>query len=252
MKNRIVCLWNKIPVGKRRTLAVFVLTLLIHALLLVLFRQAPTQAISIQRELPRVQTVDLTDPGNQAVAEWMNMHDPSMTTLPNRRHGFSRMLNKFNAHPVLEDMPTLPPLSLPNMPERAKLERKRAERKNIFPAAANWQNSAAESLPSVRNTVRVWLNGSRNQMLENILSEAAANKKADNPTQLVVPPARLQGLVSTIELKSSCGNKELDNAALSAVNKFLANNPQQHRQHDRVIILWPSEAASPAKQGAEI
>lgn len=251
MKNRIVCLWQKLPVGKRRTLAVLALTLLIHAVLLVLFRQAPAQAISVQRELPRVQTVDLTDPENQSVAQWMNLHDPSATLLPDRRHGFSRMLNNFNAHPVLEDMPTLPPLSLPNMPERAKLERKRTERKNVFPAATHWQ-SIPESESTSGNTVRVWFNGSRHRTLEELLAAVAKNKSAADPTCLTVPPARLQGLVCTIELKSSCGNKDLDSAALSAVNNFFENNPQYRREHDRITILWPSAEVSPVKQGAEI
>lgn len=247
MSNYIITHWKKLPMLWRQHILAVLLTIIIYALLLVLFRPIPQTPPTEITAAGTIQPILLDRQANADLALWLQHHDPSTTIDPDRLHGYSQVLDREVAHPRPEDLPAPPPLSLPQMPEMVRLTPRRTSRKNIMPQPGVWHTARAQ-VPNSADLapVAVWINGHRSQQLEKAVQSMLSGQQLelsgkDQLTILRTAPERMSGQLFDINIERSSGIKTLDILAVSAIYYYMQENPGALRQYDNITLLWRIE-----------
>ena len=239
--------WQKLPAVWRQHIQVLMLTILIYALLLVLFRPVTPAPATAFAAAGTVQPIVLNNAENADLALWMQHHDPSAMIEPDRQHGYSQALDKTAAHQQPEDLPAPPPLSLPQMPEMAQLKPAATPRSNIMPQPGNWNISKKPTAaPSAGQPAVAYLNSRRTPELEKIAAELLAGEKievsnSNLQTILRVEPARLDGQLHDITVVQKSKVDKLDTLAVSTVYYYMQKNPDALRKYDNITLIWRIE-----------
>lgn len=201
--------------------AALLTALLVHLVLLVLFRYSPAPGSSEQENLARVSPVALDNPANVELARWTELHDPALMTAVDRSKGFSSAAENVKVHKLLEDLPQPRHLSEPRSPEPAVLP-ERLSGSNLAPRDTvylqNAQAAATEPVILTHND-RVLVNV---KPLQRMLSENLPAVKL--PVSVVIDissPVR-SGLLPRLRLVRSSGSEQLDRRALDGASRLLA------------------------------
>ena len=206
------------------------LAMLMHLLLLVLFRTSPVQSELTQGDLPRVGRIELNDPANRALAEWLQHHDPALLLAPGKNNSFSKIMEHKMPRNTVEDLPSLPHLSTPRRTEVKNEKIKFAPVKvNLLPEQtfhlqSHLQNSKSPAGVVISVNRQPLAGGSR------YLSEAfvllktlpAAEKSNLVSTVISVAPPRIAGMEHRMNIAQSSGNSRLDKIALQNAANYLA------------------------------
>ena len=230
MKKTLAGSWKKMPHSRRQLIVIISLTVLFHALLLVLFRPGSVPAGTVNNKLLTVQNVDLAQTENAPLVQTLQVHDPAMMTQPDRRYGYSAFMNDYRAHPIPEDLP-LPPRLIPPTaaPALAALPVRRSVRNDLIPQIADYQiRSLKAAAPApIGQPAEIRYNGTRFADMEKVLQEFGGSQlEFDAASQvlrtvLFVGPVRLNGELENIQLQQSSGNSVLDQMAVMCVNKYI-------------------------------
>ena len=199
--------------------AALLTALLVHLVLLVLFRYSPAQSSSEQENLARVSPVALDNPANLELARWTELHDPALMTAVDRRKGFSSAAEKITVHKLLEDLPQLRHLSEPRSPEPAVLP-ERLSVSNLAPRDTAYLQNVQNAEPVVITINEQILDNVK--PLQRMLSEKLPAVKL--PVSVVIgisSPVR-PGLLPRLRVVSSSGSEQLDRRALVGAGRLLA------------------------------
>ena len=107
---------NGLNAGGISALSAVIVALLVHLMLLLLFRQAPVTSDAQLDNKAFITQLELNSTGNQELAKWVQLHDPALMVSSDRRSGFSSVLASVSKPPQLDDLPLPPSLSVPRSP----------------------------------------------------------------------------------------------------------------------------------------
>ena len=243
MNRYITKYWKKLPVMWRQHIQVGVLTVLVYAMLLVLFRPAMPPPRMVRTEAGTLQPLIINASENADLALWMKQHDPAALITPGRRGGYSRLLGKEPTHQIPEDLPSPPPLSLPQMPEMVILKPQHTP-SSIMPQPEAWKASAAKQFPAMPIPAAAWKNNIRmpelEQMTAAICADSQMSFRQDINAQTIIriEPARFAGELPNMVIVQSSNIKELDLLATSTVYYYLQKNPDALQSYDTITLLW--------------
>ena len=199
--------------------AALLTALLVHLVLLVLFRYTPASGSSEQENLARVSPVALDDPANRELARWAELHDPAMMTAVDLRNGFSSVVEQINVHKILEDLPQPRRLSVPRSPEVPALPGRLSVGESA-PRDAVYLQSVQAAEPVI-----LTLN---DQLLDNVkplqrmLSENLPAVKLPLAVVINISSPVSPGLLPRLRLVRSSGSEQLDRRALDGAGRLLA------------------------------
>lgn len=227
---------------------VIALTILFHGVLLLVFRPLEQPIGAMNSRQLHIQRMDLTDPDNRPVVDFINTHDPALMTMPHRRYGYSSFLNDFPAHPAPEDLPSPPRLIPPAVaPEIAPLPTVAAARVLLLPSGGEYpvERTVPRKIRQLTQPAEVWLNNRRWDAMEQLLLELKADRlewQSDpKPLQTVlfIAPARLDGELENIQIQQRSGNRQLDQLAIMALNKYIMK--YDRRPSGEVVWIWRND-----------
>lgn len=218
---------------------------LLHLVLLVLFRSAPAAGSSGQESSVSISPVMLNEPHNRELAHWIKLHDPALMTGTDRKLGYSSVLENSNIPQLLEDLPLPPQLSVPRSPQLP--EWKAAGRVNHAPAGdVDFLQSSSSVLDDY---VSIALNDDR---LENILSlrkkltDTMPATSAASPTVIYAQPTR-PGIMPRLQVVRSSGDPRLDRHAISGTYRLLAK-PEFAAAVGELAFIWPGTSGKEVKK----
>lgn len=241
MHHKFPLSWQKLPPSVRQLLLATMLTLLVHFLLLILFRQAPQQEISAEDKLLTVNRLDLTQISNQQLTEWLRNCDPALMTSDDHQAGYSWIMRSGGERQLLEDLPNPEHLSLPQPLAMAQLP-ENIDRGNLISPRGLPQS--LQSCSEAETPAAVWLNGRRVREIELTLQNnklpTAANPLQPTVFRLEIP--RLQGALRRMHQRQSSGSSELDKSAARITANYLENSPEQ--LHGEIVFVWQNKNLS--------
>ncbi len=248
MKKKFAEAWRKLAPQQRQHIQAVLLVIVLHAFLLLLFQAQTPQAHSQQGEMPRIKQLDLSREENRQLAEWLAIHDPARTTMPDRRHGYSMQMSNIQPHPQPEDILHLPQLSLPQMPRQPQLQLNRTTHRNLQIAGTDWQIVRQTSAPVEDLAVQVWVNGSRQPQLEAFLKqELPAVEKEITVEMLLMPSGAAENAPVNLMLKNSISSSALEQQTVTAVKNFLRQDRRNVlHKNDLITVIIP--AAKPIRR----
>lgn len=217
------------PINKRsrtvllkRPLPVAVLAaVLVHSLLLVLFRHAPLHENNAGKDLPSVKRIDLHDPANRQFARWLHSHDPARMIMPDYQTGFSHLAIQPVRHKTLEDLPRPPYLSIPRTPDVAPIPGKLHTVSTTLPdTTPAWRSSKSAARTIIQLNDRT-LPGAEEYLQLFPLPE---NPGKLRPAVIKIGSTRLHEDLPRLEVLQSSGNEAADDLALKITRKYLSNN----------------------------
>ena len=217
--------WRKFSPEKRCFFIALITALAVHGLLLVLFRATPQSGNSINSNSATAGRIDLSDPANSRLAQWIKNHDPALMTAPDRQSGYSAALSKFPARAELEDLPLPLHLSVPRQLESAPLPENITGRSHLLSSQLSLQLAVSKkSVPDLQ----ICYNGRPNEKLQKIFDNMPGRQQLAKVgiSQLqtlsvkIVPP-RLPGLENRLQLQQSSGSYELDRLVLQTLRGAL-------------------------------
>ncbi len=243
---------SKLAPKVRNFWGALLLAMIVHLLLLVLFRASPMQSEMAQDGLPRVGRIELDDPANQAFAQWLKNHDPALLLAPGQSNNFGSVMQQTFRRNAVEDLPSLPHLIAPRRQEAAK------------PSAAKFKTTANTLLPDETSYLQssssktaaaaVYIDHREFAAAEKLLAApsklisalpAAGRSKLQN-TIIAVAPPRLEGTGARLTLTRSSGNDALDKAALKSAAAYLAD--QTKCDIYQIEFNWQNLPISDAKE----
>lgn len=208
------------------------LAILVHLLLLVLFRTSPVQSELAQGDLPRVGRIELNDPANRSLAEWLQHHDPALLLAPGRNNSFSKIMEQKMPRNTVEDLPSLPHLSAPRRAEVKSEEIKFTPlRVELLPGQTfHLQSNLQNSKPLAGTVISVnhqplagesrYLSGAAG-----LLKKLPAPEKSKLASTVIsVAPPRIAGMEHRMNITQSSGNAQLDKIALHNTANYLAQS----------------------------
>lgn len=210
------------PQNQRRLTYLAVLTaILIHAVLVVLFRYSPATAAPTVGDLPAVEVLDVRQPGNKQLVLWLRNHNPALLTQSDPEFSYSRILQISAPQSAVEDLPRPPQLTQPRPAGNTP-----AVTGNL---PVNFRNNAAVGFfaPSIeRRTVQIVLNGKTDPGLAR---ELGYQLKLTPPVKGQYPQSGLTILswrrsYSNIQMETiqSCGSSGYDQLAANASRRYLS------------------------------
>ena len=217
--------WRKFSPEKRYLFMALLTALAVHGLLLVLFRATPQSGSAINSNSATAGRIDLSDPANSRLAQWIKNHDPALMTAPNRQSGYSAALSKFPARSELEDLPLPLHLSVPRQLESAPLPENITGRTHLL-------NSQLAMPPTVSKkttpVLTVCCNGrpvkKLQEIFDNMLKKQQLAKLDFSQLQQLtvkIAPPHLPGLENRLQLQQSSGSAELDRLVLQMIRGAL-------------------------------
>ncbi len=243
MTGKITTVLQKIPSQSRRLWGALLLAVLVHILLLSLFRAAPAGDALSYGELSKVNRIELDFPGNRQFARWLENHDPALMTSVDKSSGYSRILAKMHKRQVLEDLPSPLLLSAPRTPQLPEikgcgtLQSSNLQPDETFRLTAAGSNVEAAP-PVVQNRkVPAAFPEMAMRMLERAYSSIPAAGRLLPATVIAVKSPRLTDMAQRLMIVQSCGNEVLDNAALRAVTFYAGNEPESSADSE-IFVNW--------------
>lgn len=208
------------------------LAVLVHLLLLILFRASPMQSEMAQDGLPKVGRIELDDPANKAFAQWLKNHDPALLLAPGKNNNFGSVMQQTFQRNAVEDLPSLPHLSAPRRQEAARsaVARFKSAANTLLPEETSYLQSR-RSAGKTAVTPVVYIDHRELAEAEKLVAvpakliaamPAAGRSKLQN-TLIAVAPPRLKGMEARLNLTQSSGNDALDKAALQSAAAYLAD-----------------------------
>lgn len=218
---------------------------LVHLVLLVLFRYSPAGANTDQESPVRIGSAALNEPSNRELARWIKLHDPALMTAADRKLGFSSVLDHADIHPLLEDLPLPPQLSVPRSPELPKwVPSDRTPYLGV--SDVDFLQSSDTMLD---DHVTIALNDQRLenvQLLRKKLTDTMPKTAAAAPTVLYALPTA-PGILPRLQVVLSSGDPKLDRHALSGAYRLLAK-PEFAAAAGELAFIWPGTSGKEAKK----
>ena len=238
------------PKKKRRHLpdwvSAVIVALLVHLMLLLLFRQAPVTSDAQLDNKAFITQLELNSTGNQELAKWVQLHDPALMVSSDRRSGFSSVLASVSKPPQLDDLPLPPSLSVPRSPVLNDFQ-------CSLPAGSVLPGDTV-FLQDYRNgsagLVTVTLNDRKLKNLYALRKMLSGNMPATGevrPTVLYAAEAARPGWLGEVYLLRSSGSSELDRRALSGAKRLLAM-PEMANISGELAFIWPSHLSKGGKK----
>lgn len=233
--------------GRKTLFMAIAAAVLIHALLLVMFRLSEQEKMTDEKKLLKVNPIELHDPENRNIAVWIKNHDPALMLSPGNPGGYGSVLSSRRQRKTLEDLPSPPQLSMSRGAEKQVDVRRTAHGSSAFELPGDTfdlqGNSSAgrEKQNSGAVLFQNKYNGSVLQQLKKMLTDLPAVKKQISPetvTRLSILPPRFSGMLPRIETDTLCGVKELDNLAVQAARCYLEIDPVGGSGYGEMIFFW--------------
>lgn len=217
--------WYKFSPEKRCLFMALLTALAVHGLLLVLFRATPQSGSAINSNSATAGRIDLNDPANYRLAQWIKNHDPALMTAPDRQTGYSAALSNLPARSELEDLPLPLHLSVPRQLESAPLPENITSRSHLLSRQLPHPQTVSKKSSPV---LMIYYNGSPAEKLQKTL-DAMLDKQQLTQLEITQPqelsvkiaPPHLPGLENRLQLQQSSGNAELDRLALQMIRGAL-------------------------------
>lgn len=212
--------------------------LLVHLLLLVLFRHAPVTGDVAMSNDAFITQVPLNSADNKDLAKWVELNDPSLMVAADRRSGFSSVMETVNQPRQLPDLPLMPSLSAPRMPIINEVE-------CSLPGGAVLPGDTVflqDFKVGDSGLVNLTLNDRKLNDLDDLrklLSAQMPSIQSPRTTVLYAAGAARTGLQSQIYMLQSSGNAELDRRAFSGANLLLAM-PAMANISGELAFIWPA------------
>lgn len=245
-------LWQKLPPERRYLLLAVVAALAVHGVLLVLFRPLPVTSTASNSKLATVGRIELDAPSSEAMARWMQNHDPAAMTAPDQQIGYSQVLNNFRQRKELEDLPLPLHLNVPRQLELAKLPEKITERSNLL---ANLPSKNAVGAVPATGGLTVFKNGWPNRELQEYfvdIFDVGTMRKFVSGSRcelsVSVLPPRFESQDMRLSLQRSSGIGELDKLALHSLRILLMQKPQWCSGIKEVSFIWTAEAGTAGRR----
>ena len=244
MTGKITTAIQKISPQSRRLWSALLLAVLVHILLLSLFRAAPADDAFSYGELSKVNRIELDSPGNRQFARWLENHDPALMTGVDKSSGYSRILAKMHKRQLLEDLPSPLLLSAPRTPQLPEirgcgtLQSSNLQPDETFRLTAVGRSGAAAAPAVIQDRkVPAALPERAISMLKKAYNSVPAEGRLLPATVIAVKAPRLTGMAQRFMVVQSCGNETLDNAALRVV-KFYAGNAPENSTDSEIFVNW--------------